>query len=189
MHPAVEQLAQVLGPPEREPSRVPWELSTEEVGLTFPSDYRDFINLYGSVEINGELSVWSPAMRPSEPGAPGGLAGFVWNTTREGGIGDYLASAYEEGDYRECPYPVYPAPGGLLIWANNFNADHCFWLTEGADPDKWPIVVWYRQLAEWDRFNGGVAEFLLSVVTGAYSLADELAPATPGVALYRQQDG
>jgi hypothetical protein len=187
MHPSVERLREILGPPADEPSRVPWHQAPAEVGFAFPADYRDLVDLYGSIRINGELSVWTPSLRPSEPGAPVGFTGFVWKTTHEGGIGDYLGGCYEDGDFDECPYPPYPEPGGLLIWGSNPNVDHCFWLTEGDDPDKWPIAIWYRQLAKWDRFDGGMADFLLAVVTGQYELADELAPPSPGVPLLKQQ--
>jgi hypothetical protein len=187
VHPDVERLAEFVGPPSRQPESPPWAQSRHEIGFDFPSDYREFIDLYGSVRINGELSVWTPKLRPSEPGAPIGFPGFVWNTAHDGGVGDYLAGAYEDGDLTECPYPVYPAPGGLLIWGNNPNGDHCFWLTEGDDPDRWPIAIWYRQLAKWDRFDGGVPAFLLAIVTGRYELADEIAPRFEGVELFRQQ--
>lgn len=187
MHPDVERLAEVLGPPDRQPVPAPWERSRAEIGFEFPSDYRELIDLYGSFRIYDELSVWGPNLRPDAPGAPGGFAGFVWNTTQEGGVGDYLAGAYEDGDLAECPYPVFPAPGGLLIWGNNPNGDHCFWLTEGDDPDRWPVAIWYRQLAKWDRFDGGVAAFLLEVVTDRYPLADEIAPRSEGVELVKQQ--
>ncbi len=81
----------------------------------------------------------------------------------------------------ECPYPVYPEPGGLLIWGNTWNADQLFWLTEG-EPDEWPVAVWYRQLAEWDRFDGGFASFMLALVTGTYPMVEELLPPrTPDV--------
>lgn len=185
MHHAVERLVSILGEPTAARAPVPWVQAPAEIGLQFPTDYREFIDLYGSIKINDELYIWSPSIRPNEPGWPGGFPGFIYNTTH--GIGDYLAGVYEEGDLRECPYPVFPMPGGLLAWANNPNVDHCFWLTGGSDPDKWPIAIWYRQLAKWDRFDGGMAEFLLAVVTGEYLMADEIAPISPGVPRWTPQ--
>jgi hypothetical protein len=182
MHHAVEQLVQILGAPPVENTLVPWDQAPAEIGFQFPSDYREFLDIYGSIAIRDELSIWSPSLRPDVPGRPGGFPGFVDGTTF--GVGEHLADAFEEGNFRECPYPVFPAPGGVLGWANNPNVDHCFWLTEGNDPDRWPIVIWYRQGGEWDRFDGGMAEFILAVVTGRYPMADDIAPEEPGVPLW-----
>ncbi len=65
------------------------------------------------------------------------------------------------------PYAIFPEPGGLLEWGGNLNGDRCFWLTEDPDPDRWPVVVWFRgEVASrsWRREEGGMAAFLLRVV-------------------------
>ncbi|MFJ8478366.1 hypothetical protein [Kitasatospora sp. NPDC094011] len=79
-----------------------------------------------------------------------------------------------------CPYPVYPEPGGLLYWASNYNGDHCFWLTEGDDPDRWPVVVWLRgEFPDgWHRYDMGMARFLLLALSGEDSTLDDLGVAT-----------
>ncbi|MBS2533122.1 hypothetical protein KGQ20_10065 [Catenulispora sp. NF23] len=175
MHETVAELAGLFGQPGRSVTPVPWNNSISEVGFAFPADYRDFVDLFGGGQIRHELAVHVPSAWPQEPGAPTGFRGFVWDTVQDGGIGDYLAGQYEEGNLKECPYPVYPEPGGLLIWGNTWNADQLFWLTDG-EPDEWSVVVWYRQLAEWDRFDGGFGAFALALVTGAYPMVDELLP-------------
>lgn len=176
MHETVTKLAALLGRPERPVTPVPWHLSRSEAGIDFPADFRDFIDHFGGGQFRRELGIRAPSAWPHEPGAPTGFKGFVWATTQDGGIGDYLAGAYEDGDYDECPYPVYPDPGGLLLWGNTWNADQLFWLTRDEDPDSWTVAIWYRQLAEWDTFDGGFAAFLLALVAGAYPMADELLP-------------
>jgi hypothetical protein len=175
MHETVAQLAELFGQPGRPVTPVPWHDSQSETGIVFPADFRDFVDRFGGGQVRQELSVHEPAAWPKEPGAPTRFAGFVWYTTQQGGIGDYLAGQYEDGNFKECPYPVYPEPGGLLIWGNTWNADQLFWLTEG-EPDEWRVAVWYRQLAQWDRFDGGFAAFMLALVTGAYPMASELLP-------------
>ncbi|MFJ4188832.1 hypothetical protein [Kitasatospora sp. NPDC089509] len=161
-------LSEILGEPVRRPATTPWERSVEEVGFAFPSDYREFVDRYGCVRINGELSVAVPTLRSYDGGAVVGFPGFVSRTTE--GLAAELAAD------EDCPYPVHPEPGGLLSWGSNLNADQFFWLTEGDDPDAWPVVAFYRSLEEWDRFDGGFAAFLLAVVDGTYAYADEVAP-------------
>ncbi|WP_406266022.1 hypothetical protein OH799_19440 [Nocardia sp. NBC_00881] len=48
----------------------------------------------------------------------------------------------------EVPFPGYPAPGGLLRWGGNYNGDMLCWLTEGEDPDDWPVVVVFRHIRD-----------------------------------------
>ncbi|GAA0674251.1 hypothetical protein GCM10010193_28870 [Kitasatospora atroaurantiaca] len=40
------------------------------------------------------------------------------------------------------------------------------WLTEGDDPDRWPIVVWARGPATTYRFETGMVEPLHAMVSG-----------------------
>ncbi len=82
-------------------------------------------------------------MLRSRDGAPDvGFPGFVRATTY--GIAAELAAD------DDMPYSVFPDPGGPLGWGSNINADQFFWLTDGDDPDSWPIIAWYRSLNEWD---------------------------------------
>lgn len=53
---------------------------------------------------------------------------------------------------RRPSFPVYPEPGGLLMWGNTPNADHCMWLTD-PDPEKWTIVI---ENADFWHFKGGL---------------------------------
>lgn len=85
------------------------------------------------------------------------------------------------------PYSVFPDPGGLLGWGSNINADQFFWLTDGDDPDSWPIIAWYRSLNEWDYFDGGFSDFVAGVVDGTYRYAEEVAPANPEEPLWVSQ--
>jgi hypothetical protein len=170
----MQRLIEVLGPPQPDVVPVPWNQSYDEIGLRFPSEYRDFIDYYGQISLNDELHIHGPAVEPSQPGVPGGFPGFLHCATDPCGFPGFLAQIFASGDRDKCPYPVYPEPGGLLNWANNGNGDHCFWLVEGADPDRWPIVVVYRADLEWERFDAGTAEFLLAVATGEYPGSEDL---------------
>ncbi|MFE7193665.1 hypothetical protein [Kitasatospora sp. NPDC057541] len=159
--------------------RTPWEGSPSEVGFEFPADYREFVDRYGSVRINGEMSVLVPTLRSYDGGPGVGFSGFVRMTTH--GIAAELAAD------EDCPYPVYPEPGGILGWGSNLNADQFFWLTEGDDPDSWVIVAWYRSRGEWDRFDGGFSDFIIGVLDGSYPYADEVAPRNPEEPLWVHQ--
>lgn len=61
---------------------------------------------------------------------------------------------------------MLPTPGGLLKWGNTYNNDFLHWLTEGSDPDAWPVVMaFYCTPFDWLRYGGGIVQFLADVCT------------------------
>lgn len=178
MHSAVRQLTAVLPPPAEAAPAPPWERAGE-AGLRFPTDYREFVDLYGGGTLSGELNVIAPTLRPFQPGYPRGFPGFARLAADDVGA---TFTDLRESDPDANPYPLYPSPGGLLVWATTYNADHCFWDTRDDDPDRWPVVVWLRHVGppQWREFDGCVADFLLALVNGSYEHADLLVgPGSP----------
>ncbi|WP_031520687.1 SMI1/KNR4 family protein [Streptomyces sp. NRRL F-5123] len=164
----LEQLTRLLPPPAEDVSAPPWGQSRADVGFDFPSDYRAFVDLYGGGHIGGPDSfetfdIYAPSAVPRRPGEPGGFEAFVaWHTSE-------FASMFEGADadfWGGTVYPMYPAPGGLLTWGENEQGDLFWWLTEGDDPDAWPVVMWARGPATTYRFDVGMVRFLYSMVSG-----------------------
>lgn len=164
----LDQLARLLPPPAQEVSGPPWERCRPEAGLDFPSDYRAFVDRYGGGRVEGpdsfeRLVIHTPSGVPRRPGQAGGFGAFVaWNVSE-------FASMFEgadEGFWGGKVYPMYPAPGGLLTWGENEQGDLFWWLTEGDDPDAWPVVMWARGPATTYRFDIGMVEFLYAMVSG-----------------------
>ena len=174
----LDRLGAVIGPPpEGGVAPVPWELGPEVMGFQLPSDYRAFVDRYGKVSISGELHICTPSAAPGpKVEQPLGFEGFLYYTTEPYGYCGMLAQAYADGDHEECPYPLFPAEGGLLKWANNWNSDQFFWLTRGPDPDRWPIAAKFDSLLKWDLFEGGFLEFLLAAVTKQYPYYRDVVP-------------
>ncbi|GAA2093023.1 hypothetical protein GCM10009759_19160 [Kitasatospora saccharophila] len=174
----LDRLGAVIGPP---PAGgvvpVPWELCPGAIGFQLPADFRAFVDRYGAVSISDELHVFTPAEPPDlRASVPPGFEGFLYGTTTPYGYCAWLAECYREGDHEECPYPLFPAEGGLLYWGNNYNSDHFFWLMRGPDPDRWPVVAKYHSMREWDVFEGGFLQFLLAAVTQQYPYHGDVVP-------------
>lgn len=190
MNSSVAGLKKILGAGSRPAGRVPWASSRAEVGFEFPSDYRELVDHFGSICINGELVVMAPRLHQGHLGLGGGFPEFVGNTTAEGEVGPMLTRMRARRP-AAAPYPVWPSPGGLLYWGGGRTSTRnaCFWITEGDDPDRWPVAVWLG-IFEWARFEGGIAEFLLALVTGAWEHADRLIhPRDWDVPLFEQLGG
>ncbi|MEV5647397.1 SMI1/KNR4 family protein [Nocardia sp. NPDC052254] len=151
----------------------PWARIEKAMGVGMPPDYRDFIDLYGHGAINDELGINYPGYPQSD--------GSTLRTLTDAAEDDNRYNVYEA---LQAPFPGYPAPGGLLQWGGNYNGDMLCWLTEGDNPDNWPVVVVFRHIHQpsWRRFDGGMAAFLLALVTGTFDLATTLIGDPPGPA-------
>nr|WP_245730082.1 hypothetical protein [Micromonospora pallida] len=71
----------------------------------------------------------------------------------------------------------YPAPGGLLPWAQSNQGDIFLWTTTGPGPDEWPVTVASRNLGWW-HYMGGAVQFLAELVDGTLQ-PWELPPVRP----------
>ena len=169
----LRRLADVLGDGGGENAApIPWDTARAEVGFDFPADYREFVERYGSVEFNSEFYTVIPTDGSPRRDWPTGFAGFTEFTVRN--IGERMRWSRIHDKWNPCPYPVYPEAGGLLAWAKNDESDHIFWIMEGDDPDAWPQAVWFRQLDRWERFEGGMTDFLVAALDGTFPRGDEL---------------
>jgi hypothetical protein len=165
--PDVTELARFAGVDKSLAVPLPWE----QAGARWlPGDYREFVDVFGHHELRETFGVRGPRRQYGV----GQLAAFV------GQLSDGGAEAFEQmlpprPDGR--PFTFHPEPGGLLCWGENFRGDHCFWSTEGTDPDRWPVLLWLR--AEPDRvhrYDMGMARFLLWALSGADPVLNELIP-------------
>lgn len=164
------RLRAIMGEPVYTPARVPWELAPAELGVQLPLDYRAFVDLYGTVNFNGE---WGPLTLKEDSGGgrrPGGLAGWRFDTDN-----DFREQVEIEDEFWDQEFtPVFPDPGGLLPWGVSSNHDYCCWLTTGPDPEQWPVAVFGEgRDGKLDHFDGGFAEFVAAVITRNYAHEDE----------------
>jgi hypothetical protein len=166
---SMARLTRLLPPPTEEVAAVPWHLSRPEIGLDFPSDFREFADRYGGGDLMREddgsasLSVYGLYGGKRPPRDHGGFRAFMAHQTKQ----IYPLFANISDTRWGGPFPrVMPDPGGLLAWGDNEDSDIFFWLTEDPDPDRWPVVVLVRGPAVILRFSGGMVDFLVSLLSG-----------------------
>lgn len=138
----VERLVAITGGP---PSPVPapdWAAIESRLGTPLPGDYKRLVEAFGcDGTFNGFFDVFSPDE-------------LIWHTEYHAG-GDL---AYGE------EHPPFPAPGGLIPWANNEHEQNYLWITEGPDPDRWPVYA-VDSLDAGRRFECTATEFLFRQMT------------------------
>ncbi|MFC1421265.1 SMI1/KNR4 family protein [Streptacidiphilus cavernicola] len=178
----VRRFAARLGIDARESgASAPWWESHRLIGIRFPSDYRDLLDAVGPGSVRGDLAIISPWPMGESSYRSGGFHVFAEYTAGQVGPA-FVEMRSESPDL--CPYAVYPEAGGILAWASNQNGDHCFWLTEGENPDTWPIVVWDRGRFPddpWRRYDPGIVPFLMGVMFGEDDELADLAYPSPEV--------
>lgn len=164
-HPAVARLRESLPPPISGGDAVVWEEVERTTRLVLPADYREFVESYGGGEIDEYLSV-------STPPVPGSAYGDLL---------DRVDPALSDRDREELG-ALLPGSAGpsLLPFADSASSDVAFWLRDGA-PDDWRVAVFRRQaphgMNRWTVFAGGMASFLVAVMTGEVSPFSERLPA------------
>ncbi|MEV0407335.1 hypothetical protein [Actinoallomurus sp. NPDC050550] len=131
---------------------VDWAAVEHRMGTALPGDYKRLAELFGSGAFDAYLRFYVPNA---------GISSFdiVRHT-------EQLAQWVKENDSRQWkPYEVFPTPGGLLEWASSEQGHSFYWLTEGPDPDKWPILATEDDYRVWERFEGSTAEFIYRMLT------------------------
>jgi hypothetical protein len=166
---ALSELVKLFPPPCEPVAAPPWEQSRAEIGLDFPSDYRAFVDRYGAGEFgvagSGSFYVRAPSSCPCPDLREVGFKGYVESHALEmAELFDFEGA--DEDYWGGIVYPMHPRPEGLLTWGDNENGDTFWWLTEGDDPDKWPVIMWARGLATTFRFEMGLVEVLLRIAHG-----------------------
>ncbi|MEU9271984.1 SMI1/KNR4 family protein [Streptomyces sp. NPDC048251] len=151
----VDRIRQVLPPPPSGGDIIDWEMLAHSTGWEFPTDYKEFVKLYGGGEIDEYLSVRTPPVDGSS-------------------FGDLLEGVDPAlpPDCRAELAPSLPADEEprLLPFGTTATGDVVFWLAEDVQ-EKWKVVIFRRHAPygtkRWSIFDGGMADFLWSLLSGS----------------------
>ena len=122
------------------------------LGTRLPTDFKQLAEIFGYGAFDGFLTLYLPESD---------VLGMDLVEHAE-----YLAGfAARSGTSLWEPYGIHPALGGLLEWGSSEQADQFYWLTEGDDPDLWPVLASEDIPDSWTRFDGTAAEFVFRMLT------------------------
>jgi hypothetical protein len=155
---SLQILTHVMPPPvdpEETGSTNEWQSVEETIGTRLPSDYKQYINTYGSGSIGDFLWPYNPFSRTEA------LNLMQRNESDLGALREIRELAGED----EVPYPLYPEPEGLLSWGISDNGDVLYWLTQG-DPDDWHVIINESRGPWFERFEESATSFLANLITG-----------------------
>lgn len=166
VQPSVARLAELMPPPEGGGISIDWGAVAAEWRTPLPTDYRDFVDLYGGGSINDSFHIAVPD--------PNGYEPFSVTT---------LAAATELGfELFDGDPDAEREAAGRICWAFDADANHAYRDTSADDPDRWTVLL-LRRCGEWERFDLGMTEFMVAFLTGA--TGQPMALFDPGAPVFR----
>lgn len=146
----LDELMQLFSPPPfRSRSADDWAEVESYVGSVMPSDFKAFLDAYGSGVISGELVIFHP--QGSSP-----------LLTRMRKIHESFAELrrrYPDDNQN----PFHPEPGGLVSWGYDYSGDEHFFLPCDPDPERWKIVTMVHETGV-EVYDGSFTGFVLAFV-------------------------
>ena len=128
-----------------------WTAIENQIGK-LPTDYKHFLERFGSGTIDNFLWILNPFSRNKY----GNLLTVM----------EPVLSALKElrDSGEDSPYPLHPESGGLLPFGKTDNGDALFWQTVG-EPDRWPIVVNAARDPTYEKFESDMTDFLAGILS------------------------
>ncbi|WP_019853326.1 SMI1/KNR4 family protein [Actinopolyspora mortivallis] len=160
----VERLKSLVALPEVSLPEVNWAEVERFLGVTLPSDYKEFMETYGPGAFDDEIILVDPRSASEDSHLLD-----LWKREVD-------AFLFLKGKV-STPFWISDPERTLLPWAYTPNSDAFFWLMDPVeDPDQWPVVLRDEEF-EWFYFPGSMTRFLVSVLSGdIYSELDEIDP-------------
>lgn len=144
-------LQRVLAPPLKPHCAVrdeaAWQTLEQQHQLIFPSDFKQFIGVYGTGTIVDFITIFNPFSTYES-------ANFFHNM-------NFVLP--NERRFQQIPLPLYPEPNGLLPFANTYDGDNLWWQTTGA-PDEWHTVITRVKSDEYERYPLTMTEFFTNLI-------------------------
>jgi hypothetical protein len=138
--------------PNEAPQCEEWGEIERKLGIALPTDYKYFLERYGSGRIDEFISIFNP-------NASNKFLNFNHQIEEQLNV---IRELKAEGS-EVVPFEIFPAEGGLLPFGKTDNGDVLFWVTVGQ-ADTWSVAVNASRSPEWQVFSCGMVEFLSSIL-------------------------
>lgn len=152
----MENLLGILSPPaspHNTGDKQAWRDFVSTLGTELPSDYKKFIETYGTGGVDNFIWILTPFVSDEN-------VNFL---KRKKDISEaYLQSKQDFPEYYK--HDIFPMTGGLIPWAFTDNGDELYWLTEGS-PDNWKVVVYETRSSENYTYSLTMTQFMYQILT------------------------
>lgn len=148
---ALTRLASIMGLETSRRFVVAWPDVEATIGLPLPEDYKRLVEYFGPGAYDGFVTV-------NVPGIANKACELGYQLDSFGQIQQENPDAVTQF----APHLLHPRVGGVLLWGSTTAGDLLFWEPSDVDPNRWPVLAWDVEDADWFRFDGGCVEFLLA---------------------------
>jgi hypothetical protein len=140
------------------PHEVDWACVEHRLGTALPADYKEFVAAFGQGLFGYDAYLsWLKILVPDADHMSSDL---IHRTAQLSAF-----AAHYPGTNRWEQFSLFPAPGGLLQWAATERGHGFYWLTDGRDPNGWPVLGHNRDDRRWHRFDGSAVECVFRLLT------------------------
>ncbi|WP_445402568.1 SMI1/KNR4 family protein [Streptomyces sp. LE64] len=164
----VEEIGALLGEPRfhwSDPG--PWTALEQELGVRFPTDFREVTDAYGPVVINGHLQLDHPGHRFRNLGER---------------IREEIGFWQEEDLAELLPHRAGPHPGELLPVATGSQAEYVFLRVPREPSQPWAVGVQEMDTWEFVLHEMTFGDWLLAYLKGEDVMVGATVPARPSYA-------
>jgi plastocyanin len=144
-----------LFPPRETPiqpgTEVEWAAVEKDMQITFPKEYKEFVQTYGYMVVNDFMGFKTP---------------FAGSLTHN--LATNLAFHKKHAGKREV---IWPTEGGILPIASTVCADHLCYRCKG-EPDEWTVVIITREGEVQCEYPFGLIEFMTRMADGTLDLGE-----------------
>ncbi|AJE43601.1 SMI1/KNR4 family protein [Streptomyces nodosus] len=130
----------------------PWTELEQELGIEFPADFREILDAYGSIEINGQLYLKHPAGHLLH--SLGEMIRLDLELWREEDMAEFL------------PGPVGANSGELMPVATATTGEAIFLRVPDGSSSPWRVVVQEFDSPAWTLYEMTFSEWLLAYLGG-----------------------
>jgi hypothetical protein len=154
----IEALTQVISSPSAPAeSSVDWPQVEEKIGTPLPDDYKEFIQKYGTGVIDSFFWIFNPVSKNKN-----------LNLIERIKISENELNTLRAQLPDRFTYAPYPNAGGLMPAGTTDNGDMIYWKT-GKQPNQWSIVIGSTRDGEFEEFETGFTDFLVSLISRRFS--------------------
>jgi hypothetical protein len=131
-----------------------WQTVEQKLGLSLPSDYRDFVLTYGTRSFARFYTIYNPFSSSEWAN----LHICIERLCK-------IAREFKRDWPETVPYQIYPDRPGLLPWGGDDNGNYYYWVTDGP-PDTWQVVSDEVRGEGFREYGRSMTDFLSEVLTG-----------------------
>ncbi|MEU8843330.1 SMI1/KNR4 family protein [Streptomyces roseus] len=158
-----------IAPAPSEPRTKDWSEIETTLGTELPSDYKEFIRVYGG-------SYWDDYLYVLEPECPNDNYDLLEYARDQA---EALPGLWE---FEKKPAELEVEGNHVIPWATTDNGESLYWLVQpGQSPDQWTVMVNEARGGRWEHFPMSCTQFLASSLNGEIqsNILSSLYPQTP----------